>query len=289
MNSVTWITFLSASICSSSSNLFLCVSLFSFLYLAALDFDDCSFSNVSFICFWTSSSEGDTEVTLLLFLISDVFFELSFWPTTSLDILLRFLLDFELSSSDSGFLNFSRSIFSPVFFKPESFSYLVWIFDFFSSLFESSSSTDDWIFSLFTIRSFGLSSFFLSRFISPTFLNWWKEDLDVIVPLLDFSSFSCSNLILNSSFSFCFSSIKSCNSTLLDLSELNSARSKSYWAWEILVVGLASISCPFDERNSTTLSREILNSLITLFNLILFTSLINFLQTLHSKFSLHQQ
>ena len=271
INSVTLMTFFSDSICSKSSDLFLWVSLFSFLYFAPLDFDvPWSFSNVSLICFWTSSSEG-AEVLMEDFLFLNWgFFVICSLLITSFAILLLFFL-FLLSESPSlGLLNLFKSIFSPVFFNPESFSYFVWIFESFSV-----------VLSTVFLSEIKLSSFLVEisfigfKSISPTFLNLWKEDFEVIVLDWAFCSCSFSNFILNSSFSLFFSSIRSWDSTLLDLSDLNSASKRSYWLWEIFVVGLASISWPFEERNSTTLSREILNSLITLFNLILFNSDIN--------------
>ena len=275
INSVTFITFFSASVFSiSSSVLFLWVSLFSFLYFDALDFEEvCNFSRVSLICFWTSSSDGANGLILPLlnFKFSLLFVEASL-TTTSFAILLLFFFVFWSALSDSFFLRLSKSIVWPVCLSPESFSYLVSILvgDFSIIFLSSTSFTVSTFFSVFS--NFSLTMLDLFKSISPTFLNCWIDDLDVIVCLCIFNSLSFSACTLISSFSFFFSSLRSWDSTLLDRSELNSFSNKSYWVWDIFVVGRASISCPFVDKNSTTLSSEILNSLITLFNLILFNS-----------------
>ena len=261
-------------------------SLFSFLYLDALDFEeDWSFSSVSLICFWTTSSAGPA-ISFTCFLNLSFFSVL--WlllATISFAILLLLRLDLVILSS--VFLILSRSIFSPVFFNPLNFSNLVFILCSSFSIFISSS------FLVIGLIGFEICfSFFKSRFISPTFLNLGMEELDLITLCFSFSSCSFSNLTLNSSFSFFFSSLKSCDSTLLDLSELNSWESKKYCSLEIFDVGLASISCPYDDKNSLIRSREILNSLITLFSRTLFSTtllLTNYLQTPHLKFFWHLQ
>ena len=268
INSVTLITFLSASVFSiSSSNLFLWVSLFSFLYFDALDLEEvCNFSNVSLICFCTSSSDGTLGVTLLLDSLKFLFLSTAeSLVIISFAILLLFLFIFwSVWSFESGFLKFSRLMVWPVSFMPESFSYLVSIFDEVLSWFS-------WFWTTFFSSVFFWETGF-SKSISPTFLNCCIDDFDVMTFLWIFNSFSCSAFARITSFSFFFSSLKSSDSTLLDLSELNSFNNKSYWICEIFVVGLASILWPFEDKNSTTRSREILNSLKTLFNLILFNS-----------------
>ena len=126
-----------------------------------------------------------------------------------------------------------------------------------------------------TISLFFLDPLKLSRSIFPKWIGFFISFLSMKEAcFLSFSSSSFSFFNLNSSFSFLFSSLKSWDSTLFDLSELNSFKNKLYWSGEILVVGLASISWPFEAKNSTALSREILNSLSTLFNLVNLVSLI---------------
>ena len=274
INSVTFIDFLSILIFSKSSSLlFLWTSLFSFLYFDALDLEeDWSFSRVSLICFWTTSSVGDAmsfDCLLNLSFFSELWL---LFKATSFAILLLFLFDF---TDLSVFSSLSRSIFSPVFFKPDNFSNFVCIL--WESRFSVFLSVSGLAFSTLSISFEMVFCFFKSRFISPIFLNLGMDELEVMTWFFSFSICSFSNLILNSSFSFFFSSLKSCDSTLLDLSELNSWESSEYCSSEIFEVGLASISCPLDNKNSTTRSNEILNSLTTLFNLTLFSATFQFL------------
>ena len=284
MNSVTLIVFFSASFWAmSSSNFNLWESLFSLRYLAPFDDLPCNFSKVSLICFWTSSSLGSFETTLALEVLLKFFL---FWLvgfTGSLLILILFLFEPEdcLLALGFGFSNFPKSILSPTVFKPLNFLYLVSIFVLSLGL----SSELSWT-GFFGSISFGKSSlgfdsdfgfglFKLSKSILPKCTGFLISALSINEAFFFcFSSISFSILSLNSSFSFLFSSLKSWDSTLLDLSELNSFKNKSYCSDEIFVVGLASISWPFTDKNSTALSREILNSLSTLFNLVNLVSLI---------------
>ena len=182
MNSVTLIDFLSElTFSKSSSVLFLWTSLFSFLYFDALDLEeDCNFSSVSLICFWTTSSDG--AVTSLGCLLSlSLFSELCLlFEIISLAILLLFL--FDLTKLSSAFLILSRSIFSPVFFNPDNFSNLVCILksSFWTIFLLSFSTSEVWSESGF--------SFFLLRFISPTFLNLGIDELEVMTRFFSFSS-----------------------------------------------------------------------------------------------------
>ena len=274
-----------------------------FLYLAPFEDDlPCNFSKVSRICFWTSTSEGSLATGLdlppgllkvLLLLLETVGF------TGSLEILILFLLETELcfEAADLGLSNLPKSILSPTVFKTLNLVYLVLILEL--SL-TSSTWDSDFIFStvktgfitffsafdstlgsvlgsvlgsiLSSVLGLALGLLNLSKSIFPKWTGFLISALSIKEFLFfSFSSNSFSSLILSSSFSFLFSSLKSWDSTLLDLSELNSFKNKVYWSGEILVVGLASISCPLEARNSTALSREMLNSLKILFNLFSFS------------------
>ena len=281
INSVTLIVFFSASFkAKSSSDLSLWESLFSFLYLAPLEDLPWSFSRVSRICFWTSSSVGSLLTTLVRVALLKFFFCWTFGFIGSFEILILFLFEpTPLCLLEIGFCfsNFPRSILSPTVFKPLSLVYLVSILELFelSSTFSSTFSSifSDCFSSEIDSLCFGLLK--LSRSIFPRWTGFFISALWINEAFFfSFSSISFSILSLNSSFSFRFSSLKSWDSTLLDLSELNSLRNKSYWSPDILVVGLASTSWPLLAKNSTALSREILNSLNTLFSLVNFVSLI---------------
>jgi hypothetical protein len=90
---------------------------------------------------------------------------------TSFAILLLFFLTFSPTSLFSVFLKLSKSIVWPVFFNPESFSYLVSILaEGFSTLLTSSFSIISF---LVKSGSITLFTFVLGLFksISPTFLN----------------------------------------------------------------------------------------------------------------------
>ena len=203
----------------------------------------------------------------------------------------------------------SRLIVSPVLFGPDNFWYLVLMFesiplsvdlsvedssdlDFFSvfdispcSFFTSGIFFE--IRSLFSCFSEILDSsfsFVLGFIFDPLFKLWRSifpidfgfsistfEDFKVSFfnwsSTLSFSNLSWINLSF--SFSFLFSSVISADSSFLDLSVSNSSKSNWYTSLEIFVVGLASIWISFFDKWSTTLSKEIFNSLKTLFNLIL--------------------
>ena len=123
-NSVTFRILLSFSWAAiSSSDFNLCKSRLSFLYFAALPltFFPWSFSKVSLICCWTSSSDGSSLTIFLglLLFLSDENLSLDislFWGTILLLLLLAF--DCDLSSD---LFNSSKFIFSPVAFIPDSF------------------------------------------------------------------------------------------------------------------------------------------------------------------------
>ena len=126
-NSVTFnILLSSSSAANSSSDFCLCWSLLSFLYLAALPLEDlpCNFSNVSLICCWTSSSLGSSlEGLLNLSFCLDFELDTLFWKESSCFDIILLLLFLDLVFGVSGCFSFSssKSIFSPVDFRPESF------------------------------------------------------------------------------------------------------------------------------------------------------------------------
>ena len=138
-NSVTFSNLLSASCKAWSSSVFWrWTSLFSLLYFAPLPFEDLpwSFSKVSRTCFCTSASLGSS------FGVWAGFFRppLLFWfpprplPFAGPLLILRRLLLFSLSVLVvsffffSGFLNWVKSIFSPVILGPSNFLYWVTTF-----------------------------------------------------------------------------------------------------------------------------------------------------------------
>ena len=211
MNSVIFIFLLSSACWANSSSLLsLCWSLLSFLYLAPLDFEDLpwSFSRVSLICFWISSSVGSTFWFKFFDLLSllNLFARSLGWETSLLILFLLLFLD--SSTWSSFFLIESKSMTSPVFFKPVNFWKFVWIFDESSgSFFSSSFSNSFWTgleISVLDSISFDASSS-TSNFSS------------------DFS-WSFSSIICFSSSSFFFWVLISSSLSLSDLSVWNSAR-----------------------------------------------------------------
>ena len=128
INSVTLRTLLSASTWAiSSSDFWRCWDLLSLRYLAPFDFVvlPWSFSRVSRICFWTSSSVGSSFfIGTIRFFGLLLPFKLLLDGFMSLLILLRFL--FLASSTVFSFLlTSSKFIVCPVFFGPDNFLYLV--------------------------------------------------------------------------------------------------------------------------------------------------------------------
>ena len=169
MNSVILIVLLSFSCKASSSSVSIFLwSLLSFLYLTLFDLEDLpwSFSKVSLICFFISSAVGSTfweaVVGCLVFLLN--LLAKSFGLETSLLILfLLFFLDSSTLSFtlSSFFLIESKSITSPVFFKPDSFRKFVWILDG-SSGFTLTSVEDSLVFGIESDASLLGVSFFSS-------------------------------------------------------------------------------------------------------------------------------
>ena len=131
-NSVTFKILLSASCSASSfSDFSRWESLFSRRYFAPLDFVvfPWSFSKVSRICFWISSSEGSSFCMAGRCCFCPPLFWLGFRLPGPVSFVMRFLRRLFPSPSagflGSGFLNCVRSIFWPVAFNPLNFLYCV--------------------------------------------------------------------------------------------------------------------------------------------------------------------
>ena len=138
-NSVTLRILLSASCnASTSSDFWRWESRFSRRYLAPFDLEvfPCSFSSVSRICFWISSSVGSSLATAGRCCLLPRLLGLRFPGPVSFVIrfLRRLLLSLSAGFFGAGFLNFDKSILSPADFKPLNFLYWVSIFPEFSAV-----------------------------------------------------------------------------------------------------------------------------------------------------------